>query len=304
MPIGETLALLAALCWSIGLTLFRVPLRDRGADQVNFFKCSLGTVLFCVAAWAIAPADPLRGFTSEQMAIMAISGIVGMSLADSFLFMAIARIGGTRAIMLHATNPIFTVALAWISLREELDPLVLAGIVAAVVGTVLVVADRVGGREQHLRGRRSAGVLTGILAALGQAAGLLLMRRVFVEIDDQLQEDVTLYLPVCAIRLAAGALGLLAWSLYRYPREVLPMLISGRAWRQMALPTLVGTFLGILFMVSSLSFASTGVVAALTSMTPIFLMGIGLLVLKERYGPRSYLGVLIGVGGVVLLVWS
>jgi hypothetical protein len=56
----------------------------------------------------------------------------------------------------------------------------------------------------------------------------------------------------------------------------------------MALPSFIGTYLGLLAMTLALAASPAGIVSALSSTTPLFLLAIGVVWLRERHGILSY----------------
>ena len=77
--------------------------------------------------------------------------------------------------------------------------------------------------------------------------------------------------------------------------------LGPRNWRSLALPTLLGTVIALLFAMSGIARLETGIAASLLATTPIFALPISRFALKEPLGPRSALGTLLAVYGVYLL---
>ena len=104
---GEILSLGSAFCWAIGLLLFRFPLSHRAASEVNLFKCAFAALLLGLTAIAALGGESLA-FDGRSLLLIAISGVIGMSVGDTLLFQAMSRLGPTRALMLQSTNPLAT----------------------------------------------------------------------------------------------------------------------------------------------------------------------------------------------------
>ena len=286
---GEIASLVAALSWAVGVLWFRRILESESSTATNFRKCLHATLLFALVS-SFQEYPPLTG---THYWMLAISGFVGMSVGDTLLFSAIRRLGTARALMLHATAPLFTVALAYGFQGESLTAWQFTGVVAATLGTFLVVGDRRSDGPVRSGRELVRGVLEGLGAALGQAIGLVLVRAVMVDLPEG-----SSYLPICALRLlpAAFVLFLMVWR--SEPRA----LRDAHAFAQAGLPSFVGTFLGIAFMVLGLSLTKAGIVGALTATTPIWLVIISFLFLRVRFGTATLTGVIVGVLGTVLLI--
>ncbi|MHC4409741.1 MAG: EamA family transporter, partial [Planctomycetota bacterium] len=81
---GEFASLAAALCWAIGLNLFRKDVRLIGARAVNLFKGIIGCTLFlaCLLVVGVPYVD------ARSVNLFMLSGVIGLGLGDSLLFMA------------------------------------------------------------------------------------------------------------------------------------------------------------------------------------------------------------------------
>ncbi|MBK9385943.1 MAG: DMT family transporter [Planctomycetes bacterium] len=297
---GELLSLGSALCWAIGLLLFRFPLAHRAASEVNLFKCAFAALLLGLTALAALGGGALA-FDGRCVLLIAISGVIGMSLGDTLLFHAMSRLGPTRALMLQSTNPLVATLFAWLWLGEALTGLQLLGIATCSVGTLLVIAE---GRAVEQAGERGHGfgIAAGLGASVAQAAGMLLVREALLGTSGGAGSGFAAPCAAAALRLGAGALALLLPALWRSPRATAQLLGARAAWREMALPSFIGTYLGLLAMTIALDLSPTGIVSALSSTTPLFLLGIGVIWLRERHGFLSYGGVALGVLGAILLV--
>jgi drug/metabolite transporter (DMT)-like permease len=301
---GELLSLGSALCWAIGLLLFRIPLAHRAASEVNLFKCAFAALLLGLTA-LVALGGGSLAFDGRSLLLLALSGVIGMSLGDTLLFQAMSRLGPTRALMLQSTNPLVATIIAWIWLDEALTELQLLGIATCSVGTLLVIAE---GRARERGGERAygSGIAAGLGASVAQAAGMLLVREALLGSSGAsgggAGSGFAAPCAAAALRLGAGALALLLPALWRSPRGTAQLLGARAAWREMALPSFIGTYLGLLAMTIALDLSPTGIVSALSSTTPLFLLGIGVVWLRERHGFLSYGGVALGVLGAILLV--
>ena len=72
-PLGEVASLATALCWAVGLNLFRRDAREVGARPVNLFKglIALPPLLLCL--W-IGGANDVSG---EAQVYLILSGVLG-----------------------------------------------------------------------------------------------------------------------------------------------------------------------------------------------------------------------------------
>lgn len=284
--------LIAAALWAVALSMFRDPIRKLGADTVNLFKCLGGGLCFLAVSLLLFPGQ--WGGSPTDLSLLAVSGVVGMSIGDVLLFVSVRRIGVQRSLILFNTAPVITGLAAMPIYGESLAAESWAGIVAILAGVSLVESDPVRrGREpkKSLRAHWLA-ILPGLGAAAGQSAGILLARGPLQRVE---------VLPASSLRLSAAAIVLLAVLLATARgRRRLAGLRPAR-WPRLLAPTFLGTVMAVFFMMRGIRDVPAGISAALLSTTPIFSLPIARYALGEAIGPRSVLGTLVCVAGVTLL---
>jgi drug/metabolite transporter (DMT)-like permease len=289
--VGELASLAAALCWAVGLNLFRRDVRLIGARAVNLFKGILGCTLFLLVllATGVPYADP------RSITLFALSGVIGLALGDSLLFAALGHLGPHRTALLASLSPVFTAVGAWMFRDETLGSVQIAGILMAVVGVSLVVWFRPHGAEP--KRADAVGVLFGITAALCQAGGVVVSKEAFAGADVPLLSGV--------LRLGAATLILAVFALVRGELDhQLKRLYSPRPFRRLLLASLVGTFAGIWLMQIGIAYTDSAVASALHSTTPLFTLPIAYFVMRERIGARVAGASCLAVAGVVMLLLS
>jgi len=289
LPAGELVSLAAALCWAIGLNLFRKDVRLLGARAVNLFKGVFGCTLF-LACLLVAGVPPLEG---RAVGLFLLSGVIGLALGDTFLFMALRHLGAHRTALLATLGPVLTALGAWLFRGETLGVQALSGIACAVAGVAMVVWFRPHGSEP--RRADAAGIGFAVVAALCQATGVVVSKEAFAG------HDVPLLSAVLRLGAATAALALLALFRGELDGQV-KRLFSPRPFRRLALAAFVGTFLGIWCMQAGIAWTDSAVASALHSTTPLFTLPIAVFVLKERVTPGAIVGSCLAVAGVMLLL--
>lgn len=289
LPAGELASIAAALCWAVGLNLFRKDVRIIGARAVNLFKGLLGCTLFGVCL-LVAGAPSLEPRTTS---LFLLSGVIGLALGDSLLFLALGHLGAHRTALLATLGPVMTAVGAWIFRGETLALQAIAGIVFAVGGVAMVVWFRPHGAEP--RRADAAGIAFGLLAAVCQAAGVVVSKEAFVE------ADVPLLSAVLRLGAATAALAVLALVRGELDGQV-RRIFSPRPLRRLLVASFFGTFCGIWLMQAGISWTDSAVASALHSTTPLFTLPIAIFVLRERVTGGAIAGSCLAVAGVVLLV--
>jgi drug/metabolite transporter (DMT)-like permease len=105
------------------------------------------------------------------------------------------------------------------------------------------------------------------------------------------------------VRLLAGAVGVAGLGLAR--REIGGWL---RSWAQpgfagsLVTASIVGTFVGIGLSMAALWLTDVSLASVLNATTPLFVLPLAALVLRERVTARAVLGALTAVAGVIVLL--
>ena len=230
-----------------------------------------------------------------QISYLSLSGIVGLSLGDTFLFRAFQEIGARISMLVMTLAPAISAGLASIVLHETLGAWSIIGMVTTLAGVALVVVERTpAGRAQFTISFR--GIILGLLAAAGQGIGLILAKVAFLEnpIDG---------FAATAVRIFAGlvvlVLGALASGHAVYPHAEL------RGRRKLVLLLLVGalfgSFLGISTSFLSVTLTSVGVASTIMATVPVLMLPLAWIVYKEAIHWKSVVGAVIAVAGVSFL---
>lgn len=290
---GPLAALAAAFLWAITSILFTAAGRNVVPAATNLFKTLAATVLFAVALLLRdgVPFDPTLG--ARDVGLLALSGLFGLALGDSFLFAGYQVLGTRRAMLVQSTHPIFGTVLAIVFFREWPTVLQFTGIVVVLAGVGLVLGDR--HERRHLPpGQRRKGIVLGLLAAVGQATGAMLAKEALLTSDA---------FGATQIRVAGGALGLIAFALVRGELRSWIRGLGQRTvlWRVSA-ASLIGPFLAVFLMLYSLQNAPAGVALTLLATAPVWLLPLGAALQGDHPTRQEVLGVLLAVGGIAVLL--
>lgn len=158
---------LPALGAAIGFAVFQV-VNARALSRVDVYRgtrvllvmgtLALGTVTMITEGVTLWTAAPPRA-----LVMSAIAGMLHFFLGWTFLGLAQQRIGAARTGALIGAVPLFGALLAWGFLGEPLVFLQVAGLFVVVAGVAIIAT---GNRKGAVR---EAGLVTGVLAALGTA---------------------------------------------------------------------------------------------------------------------------------------
>jgi drug/metabolite transporter (DMT)-like permease len=294
---GEIAALCTSFLWALSSISFSEAGKKVGSVIVNRIRLPYA-VLFITLAHLFLTGNmyPLDAGL-QRWFWLGLSGIVGLTLGDTFLFQAYVQIGPRLAMLVMASVPVISTIFAWFFLGETLNFGEIAGIFMTVAGISLVVLDRNGKGNGLQRDQRQyvVGLLFAFGGALGQAGGLVLAK-----------QGLTGDFPVISgvwIRMftAMIAIWLVALLFGQGVKTLRAISGSKNVWWIIGLGALVGPFLGVWLSLVSVRFAPVGIASTLMSLTPIFLLPIAKRMFKEEITLKAIIGTLLSMAGIAVI---
>lgn len=294
LPIHELAALGAALCWAFAPVLSAGPVYALGPFGFNLVRQSMVTVML---ALIVTATGRWHGVGGAEVAVLALSGLVGILAGDTMLFFGVQRLGPRRAGVLFALNAPIAAILGWLFLGEWLGIGAVAGIGLASAGVALAVLGRPGQSGSHrfeaIRGPVWQGIAFGLLAASGQALGSLIARPVMAGGFDPFTASL--------IRVAVAVAGLSAIMALRVPVTRLQGPLTGRLAAQIALSGLVAMVIGMTLLMFALQGGKVGIVSTLSATSPVLILPIMWAVTRARPSGAAWLGAGLAVAGLALI---
>ncbi len=292
MLLGELSALLTAFCWSGSSLSFSDASRRIGSLQLNINRMILAAVFLSVTIF-------LAGFNYQisysQAGYLAVSGFVGLVIGDTFLFKAYQHIGARLSMLLMALVPAISSLMAYFFLDEILSALGIIGIIVTITGVSVVVLEKKESAETSKK-TDAAGILFGLIGALGQASGLIFAKFAFEE--GHINGFVATFVRISSAVIFMLIVGIAAGR-YNNPYRVFKNDL--KALRSTILGTILGPYLGITFSLIAISNAKVGIASTIMSTVPIIMLPLVRIIYKEKLSMRAIWGAVAAVGGVAIL---
>src|SRR6056297_2639892 len=119
--IGEIAGLAAAFCWTATAIAFESAGKKIGSLSVNLIRLFMAIFLLGIYTWIsrglFLPVDA----SFHQWKWLVISGLVGFSLGDLFLFEAYVRIGARLSSLIMSFTPPIAGIIGWLVMDERLS---------------------------------------------------------------------------------------------------------------------------------------------------------------------------------------
>ena len=296
MPTHELAALLASLCFAVAGLLAVVPSRTLGAVRFNRIRMLfMAVVLFVLASLT----GGLKSLVFEALPILILSGLLGIFLGDTFLFAALRRVGPRRNAIMFALNAPLSVLAGIYFLDEMLSFLILCGCVTVTTGVTIAI---IFGQTRlsvsswdKLHGSLPLGLLFGFLAAVGQAAGIILTRPLL----DQGIDPIA----AAAVRVAAGGIALFVAFEFMQRKSVRDHSVWTRQILFLTLGSgIIGMGFGMTLVMYGLSGGQAGIISTLSSAAPIFMIPALWIVSRQLPAIGAWTGALIVFLGTAMIM--
>lgn len=326
---GQAAGLATSMLWTGSSLSFTGAARRLGATVVNGYRLGLAVGLHAVThRWLYGTWFPSTA--AGQMAYLALSGLVGLTIGDQALLLAYLNVGPRIASLVMTTAPIMAALFGWAAMGERIGPHSLAAIAVTMGGVAWVVMERtppakVVGAAVVRRGR---GLALAFVGAACQAGGLMLSKQGmgvgWVEESARLgPQSATL------VRMAFAAITvtpIVLWHANRPSRGATaasgddaaapprggracggfvraPRFGGRRAGYALATcGTLAGPYLGVWMSLTAAERVNLGVAQTLCSLTPIFILPFAHWLHGERITARAVVGAFVAVAGLAYLV--
>jgi drug/metabolite transporter (DMT)-like permease len=285
----ELAALGTALCWATTGLFAADAVRALGPFYFNLIRQLFVTVLLAVIV-VLHGTGVLPDL--KDAFLLAASGIVGILLGDTFNFSAVGRLGPRRAGAVFALNAPMAAIMGWALLGESLPAQAIFGILLTAAGVATAIMGRPRQNAHRLeltQGAAIVGIIMGLGAAFGQAAGSLIARPVMMSGID----------PYLASMLRVGASGVMMGIIAPFgparPLLTRPALILTAA------TAIIGLLIGMTLFLYALQGSKTGIIATLSATSPVIILPLLWLRTRQRPTALSWLGAGLAVIGLGLI---
>ncbi len=293
---GEIAALFTSLCWTISATAYTYSGNKIGAQVVNRLRLLVAILMLVAINW-IFYGEPIPLQASPDRWIwLSLSGFVGLAVGDAFLFQAYSLIGARMGLLLLSLSPVFSTLIAWLFLGETLSLIQLIGMLLALGGISWVIFAKRATSDIDIHPRKVLlGVIYGVLAAIGQAGGLVLSRQGMVDGFPPFAGTL--------IRMIAAFIAL--WLLAVLQKKAKTTLVTAcqnpRITALVFFGSIFGPVVGVSLSLLAVQYVKLGIASTLMALPPVIMMPVGYFFFHEKFGWQAILGTFITIAGVATL---
>ena len=288
------LALLAAFSWSISSLISADITRILGGIGFNRLRLIFVSIMLLSYATFQKTWDTIN---IEYLNVIIISGVIGIFLGDTLLFMALKRIGPRRNNILFSLAAPFTVILNILALQQKMSLIEITGCILVFIGVVVAISYGNSKNNNHrwelIEGSIKIGILFGILAALCQSIGLIMMKPILDQGADPIA-SAAIRCTISALLLSLTYISksnLIGSNINFTTSTILKTIISG----------FLGMALGMSLLLIALQKADAGIVATLSSTSPIMILFLLWIITKKIPSIGAWIGTIIAIIGTGLI---
>lgn len=266
-----------------------------GKVVVSVFSPLMGSLLrylvacaaLLVAAFALEKGLPK--LTPKQWLATFVLGTLGVFAYNLFFMAALERLPGSRAALLIALNPVITISLSALLLKEHLSPRRWLGVVIALTGVWIVIS------RGHFIDLVAAGIGAGEFFMFGAVTSWAL----YTIIGRKVLAGLT---PLAATNYAAlwGTLLLALISVPQYDQVHLAQ-FDGRMIGSLLYLGIGGTALAFVWYYTSIQRCGPSIASIFNNLVPVFGVAISVLLLGEKLLPSMLIGGAIAICGVMMV---
>ncbi|MFN3018006.1 DMT family transporter [Vibrio coralliilyticus] len=288
---GEIAALSAAVVWALATWIYSQFSHHFSAMQLNIVKgVAASGMMLVVMPWVEMPT---MAISSIHLAILAVSGIIGIAVGDSAYFASLKRIGANKTLLLESLAPPLSGVLALVALGSVLPLQSWLGVLLTTLAVTFVIFQPDASGEQT----NWSGVGFGLLASVCQASGVVISHYALVAGDLPPLLGALIRLSVGVLTVAM-VIVLFEQKPFSSMRKHLGQLTkSAFLWLLGAI--FVGTFLALWLQQIALKHANPAIAQTLIATSPLFMLFIYMLK-GEKVTAKSIIGTLAAVGGISL----
>jgi len=288
---GEFFALGSAMVWALAVILFRRSGETLPPFELNLFKNVVGLVLLAPTI-LIFEGLSLPYYSLTELALVIVSGLLGIAVADTWYLRALNMMGASRTGIVSSLFSPFVILLSAVFLGERLGGWQWLGFLLVMAGVLLVTwrSNRVTVEPADVR----KGVLYGAGAMFMMAAGVVMVKEIL---------ETRSFLWTVELRMVGGAAGMLLYILFHSRwRSVKYNFSQPQAWARVTFASFLGSYFALILWLLGYKMIDASVASVLNETNGSFIVFLAWLMLGEQINRRKVTGLCLTLGGVIIMM--
>ncbi len=295
MLLGEILSLGSAITWGISVSLFKIIGNSVSPYILNPLKNTIGTILFVLTVLLISDVSAINNLSTNESLILALSGIIGITIADVLFLISLNILGTSRSAIINTIYSPMVIMLAYFILDESLT-------FADVIGGLMILLSILYlsfNQEKSNINNLNKGLLIGILAYSLMALGIIMVKPIL----NRFSNSIEMQLWIIVFRLIPGTLlSYVTMSFMIKKKEIILQLSNKKIWPIILLGSFLGTYVGFAMWVIGMAKTSASIASILNQTSTIFIAFFGWLILKETFSRKMMICFFISIIGAFIII--
>ena len=285
---GDIYALLTAVCWSFAVILFELSSNKLNPLQINIVKNSFGVIGFIITILILD--IPYPNFSNKNLVILAISGLIGVGIADLFFLESLKKIGSSLSAIVATVYAPSVFIIAYIIFNETTTLNVYLGTFLILGG---IVVSTYNFPKQITSSQLFTGVLFGALAQVLTAASVLSVKPIMLD-------NPILY--VALIRFGVGLMSAIIFMLLKSGYSLVLITLQ-QGYRNIFLlgGSFFGTYLSVILWLAGYKYTLAGRAAIYNQLSTVLISIMAVYFLKDTLTIKKKIGILLSFVGAVIV---
>lgn len=290
--LGESFAFATAVSWAVSSIIFETATKKTDSISVNVLRLFSGIIFLGIITFftkgLFFPIDASK----NNWTFLGISGVIGLFFGDIFLYEAYFLIGARLSMLFLTLTPLIVGFFGFLFLGETLTLLQITAMLITCSGILLVVIKpknkNLDANERRLTPK---GTLFVCIAVTLEALG-----NIFTKMGSQNYNATS----STQIRMICALFVFLFYLTFtKHWGKIINTVKDVKVSFLIFAGTVVST-LGITFLVVAFNKINTGVASTISSMSPVIIIPISIMVFKEKVKLKEIIGAIISVMGIAL----
>lgn len=296
--IGELCAVGVAACNAAACSFFNLAEKKVSTFTVNLLKTIVALGSVTVLRAVLYGSVSLAGIPLKAWIYLSLSGLAGFVFGDFFYFASFLYLPYRISMMIYNCSTIVTALAAWGLYGQRISLAAWGGIFLVVIGLGVILFARNQGMDGDCgKGGMMKGLFLAVLGMLGQALGVLFSNQGLLLIDMEGGSMAASH-----IRLTAGTLVLLILTFAgKKTRGIRKDMSDGKSILLVAAGGLIGCAIGTTLTLQSLYYIPAGISSAISSVSPVMVLIVTVLVFHEKVKWAEAAGALLCIFGIAVL---
>lgn len=303
---GELIALLTTLCWSIGIFPFTEASRRLGAASLNQYRLLAAWLVLSLLLLVFYPVSLNDLFAvpqPDQYLYLGLSGIIGFTIGDYFMFSSFKLLGPKLASLYFTLAPGAALLAGFLLLGQEINGIGIFGVFVTMGGVVWLTLSKRDKRVSEEVGfkRSPIGALHGLIGAACQGTGLVVSKLGLDAAGEKLPTIHAVWIRLLFAFAMAFIISLVTGRIVKNSRPVFTN--QGNGVPYMLAGTLFGPVMGVSLSLLAIQHLEVAVAQTIFALVPVLVLPFNYFYYKEKITVQAVVSCLIAVLGVFILIW-